>query len=159
MYLAYYIFNYQIKKDQKLELRTAQLNEQNIKLQWFKELVIQPNKESIDNFYKNLLTIQDKINSNDLSDERKEFINNFAKEQLSNIRKDFVDVLLNIDSSFAKLVLENLDELIDDITNAIFNDELKLKNSTTYNKFIGSKILYSRNKLISQIYNYKGIVI
>ena len=63
------------------------------------------------------------------------------------------------DNSFVSLKdnLQNIDELVDSITNAIFNDELKLNKSNVYDKNIGSKISYSKNNLISLLYNYKGI--
>lgn len=157
LFLAGYVLIYQIRKDKKTDNETARLNEQNIKLQWFKELIVQPNMDTIAVFYSNLHTIKSKINSNDLSIEEKEDINNFVKAELTKLRKSFVDVLQLVDKSFADQLLQNLDELVDGITNAIFNDELKLKISAVYEKNIGSKISYSKNNLISQLYNYKGL--
>ena len=156
LFLAYYVLRYQISKDKKIDNETARLNEQNIKLQWFKELIIQPNVEKINLFYSNLHSIRDKITSNDLTDDEKQRINEFVKAELSTIRKSFVDMLQSVDKNFADKVLENLDSLIDDITNSIFNDELKLHNVAVYEKNIGSKISYSNNKLIGDIYNYKN---
>lgn len=155
--LAGYIFLYQRKKDQKEEVQTALLNEQNIKLQWFKELIVQPNLKGIESFYTNLEGIKERISSNDLSVEEKETINNFVKQHLSSLRKTFIDILLQVDKPFSDKVLQNLDELVDNITNAIFNDELKLASPQVYEKHIGSKIAYSRNLLIALIYNYKGL--
>ncbi len=157
LFLAGYVLFYQIRKDTKTDNSTALLNEQNIKLQWFKELIVQPNMELINNFYEELNTIKNKINSNDLTTDEKQDINDFVKSELSILRKSFIDVLQLVDKKFADQVLNNLDELIDNITNAIFNDELKLKVSLVYEKNIGSKISYSKNNLISQLYNYKGI--
>jgi hypothetical protein len=157
LFLAGYVLIYQIRKDKKADSATAKLNEQNIKLQWFKELIVQPNMKSIELFYSNLHTIKDKINSNDLSIEEKEDINNFVKLELSIFRKSFLDVLQLIDKHFSDQLLVNLDELIDGITNAIFDDELKLKITSVYEKNIGSKISYSKNNLIAQLYNYKGL--
>lgn len=157
LFLAGYVIFYQIKKDEKSDNDTAKLNEQNIKLQWFKELVVQPNMIGIIEFYSNLNTIDTKINSNDLTDEEKENINEFVKSELSKLRKSFVDVLYLVDKNFAEQLMTNLDELIDGITNSIFNDELKLKNPVVYEKNIGSKISISKNKVIAQLYNYKGI--
>ncbi len=157
LFLAGYVLTYQIRKDKKSDNETARLNEQNIKLQWFKELIVQPNMEVINLFYLNLYTIKDKINSNDLTVDEKEDINNFVKAELVKLRISFVDVLLLVDKKFADQLLKNLDELVDGITNAIFDDELKLKKSQVYEKNIGSKITYSKNHLISQLYNYKGL--
>lgn len=82
--MYYYILCEKTKGQQN---NTALLNEQSIKLQWFKELTIQPNKDSIALFYSNLHTIRQKINSNDLTIEEKEDINNFAKAELAVLRK------------------------------------------------------------------------
>jgi hypothetical protein len=155
--LATYVLSYQKNKDKKVELKTAQLNEQNIKLQWFKELIVQPNIEAIETFYKQLHTIPARINSNELTTPQKEDINNFVKDEASQIRKSFVDVLHGVDATLAKKVQENIDNLVDGITEAIFNDELKLRMTPIYDKHIGSKIIYSRNNLISLIFNYKGV--
>lgn len=157
LFLAGYVVFYQIRKDKKADNETAKLNEQNIKLQWFKELIVQPNMEIISLFYSNLHTIKDKINSNDLLIEEKEDINNFVKGELAKLRKSFLDVLQLVDKKFSDQLLSNLDELVDDITNSIFNDELKLKIEAVYEKNVGSKISYSKNNLISQLYNYKGL--
>lgn len=153
--LAFYVFIYQRNKDNRTEFKTAQLNEQNIKLQWFKELIIHPNLSGIHSFYDNLHTLKDKIDSNELSEEKKIEINTFLKKELSELRKSFVDLLMATDSTFAKKTKENLDNLVDGITEAIFNDELKLNNSTTYENYIGSKITFSRNLLFSSIYNHR----
>lgn len=157
LFLAGYVIFYQIRKDKKTDNDTAKLNEQNIKLQWFKELVVQPNMDGIKEFYLNLNTIDSKIHSNDLTEDEKQDINDFVKLELSKLRKSFVDVLFLVDRSFAEQLMTNLDELVDVITNAIFNDELKLKNPSVYEKNIGSKISISKNKVISQLYNYKGL--
>lgn len=157
LFLAGYIIFYQINKDRNTERATALLNEQNIKLQWFKELIVQPNVGSISRFYDNLSLIREKITSNDLSTEERESINNYAKGELSQFRKSFVDVLLQVDPTFATETLKNVDELIDSLTEAIFNEELKLALPNVYEKNIGSKIFYSRNSLIAQLYNYKGV--
>lgn len=155
--LAGYVIIYQIGKDRKIENGTAKLNEQNIKLQWFKELVVQPNMEAITNFYTNLHTIDTKINSNDLTVDEKQDINEFVKAELSKLRKSFIDVVFFIDRPLSEQLMANLDELVDGITNAIFNDELKLKKPEVYEKNIGSKISASKNKIIALLYNYKGV--
>ena len=177
--LAAYIFIYQRRQSEAAEKHTAelnrqniennaelnrqlitnnaQLNEQNIRLQWFKELIVQPNMDAINSFYDNLHTIREKITTPDLSVEAKEDINNLIKAELAVLRKSFIDALLMVDKGFADQLLNNLDTLIDGITDAIFNDELKLNNPMVYEKYIGSKVSYSRNSLLAQLYNYKGI--
>ena len=155
--LAYYILVYNRNKDKNSEIKSERLRNQNIKLQWFKELVIQPNLILISTFYDNLLGIEGMISSNELNDQEKEKINSFIKSELKDIRIKFVDLLLLIDKEFRDKLLDHLDDLIDELTNAIYNDELKLNLPQVYEREISSKIHYSRNRLLSFIYNYKGV--
>jgi hypothetical protein len=166
--LAGYIFFYQRNKDkfdreqeeikeQSNKIESLKLQEQNIKLQWFKELIIQPHLQDINTFYSKLHSLEEKINTKTLSEEQKFELVNFIKLEQSNLRKSFVDVLHGVDKKLYDIVIENLDSLIDLITNTIFNDGFNLTHKPTFDKEIGSKITYSRNDLISKIYNYKGI--
>ena len=104
-----------------------------------------------------MLYKEEKINTKTLSEEQKFELVNFIKLEQSNLRKSFVDVLHGVDKKLYDIVIENLDSLIDLITNTIFNDGFNLTHKPTFDKEIGSKITYSRNDLISKIYNYKGI--
>ncbi len=166
--LAYYIFVYQREKDKKdkvereekeqaNKIETLLLQEQNIKLQWFKELVVQPHLTDINKFYSSLHTLESKITTNTLSEDKKFELIEFIKLEQSEIRKTFVDVLHGVNKHLYESVINNLDKLTDEITNTIFNDGLNLTHKPTYEKEIGSKITYSRNDLLSRIYNYKGI--
>jgi hypothetical protein len=155
--LAGYIFLRQNRQNEQTRFQTARLNEQNIKLQWFKELIVQPCMPIIETFFINLHTLKDKIQSNDLTVEQKEGLNNFVKGEASIFRKGFLDILLSVDPKLAEKISTSIDEVVDGITLAIFNDELKLNLPTTYEKHIGSKISYAKSNLIGNLYNYSGL--
>lgn len=154
--LAYYIFVYQRKKDKNDKNETITLQEQNIRLQWFKELIVQPHLNNIYSFYTQLHSIESKFTASALTEEQKIDIINFIKEEHSKLRKSFGDLLLGVNPILANEVKINLDNLIDSITNIIFNDGLNLNHKPTFAKEIGTLITYSRNDLISKIYQYKG---
>ncbi|HMT28030.1 MAG TPA: hypothetical protein PKD91_02000 [Bacteroidia bacterium] len=155
--LAYYIFVYQRRKDFNSHRTTISLHESNIKLQWFKELVVQPKKHLIDEFFNNLKKIRDKIDKNDLEETRKIEINNFLKSEAQIFRKEFIDFLFLIDANLgAELQRIIDDDLVDKITTAIFNEDLKLNNDRVYNKEIGDLIDKAHHKFISSIYHYHG---
>ncbi len=166
--LAYYIFIYrknkdraddasQNKKEQINKIDAAKLQEQNIRLQWFKELIIQPNLDQINSFYTQLHSLENRIESISLTEEQKIELASFIKTEQSNLRKSFVDVLLGVNPSLYQEVIDNLDNLIDGITNVIFNDGFNLTHKTTFEREIATKISNSRNDLIRMIYNYKGV--
>lgn len=165
--LAYYIFVYQknkdkrdkatqLQKEQDDKIEASKLQEQNIRLQWFKELVIQPHLSDINHFYNQLHTLESQITTVTLSDQQKIDLIDFIKAEQAKLRKSFVDVLLGVNPRLYTEVITNLDTLTDSITNTIFNDGLNLTHKPTYEREIGSKISYSRNDLISKIYSFKG---
>lgn len=168
LFLAYYIFVYQKSKDkidkaeiarkeQEAKIDALNLQEQNIRLQWFKELIVQPHLNEINQFYSNLHSIEHKLSVASISEELKIDVAAFIKSEQAKLRKTFIDVLRAVNPHLHSEIKTNLDSLIDNITNAIFNQGLNLNNKATFDKEIGSLISYSHNDLVSKIYNYKGI--
>ncbi len=157
LFLAAYIFIYQRERDKKSDHSTALLNEQNIRLQWFKELVIQPNVERINRFYDQLHTVKEMISSDNMQDTEKQNISAFIKKESADLRKAFIDLLLQLNPELGNKVMTNIDELIDGLIEAIFNDDLKLTRPTVFDKHVSSKIAYSKNSLIGLLFNYKGV--
>lgn len=155
-FLAFYVFVYQRKNDQKNKLELAEINNKNIKMQWFKELIIQPKINDVFVFYNNMRDIKFKITSSELSADEKIELINYIKLQHSTLRKSFLDLLQFIFSDLFRKLSTDLDNLIDNLTIAISDDELKLNNSKTYEREINLKIQNSYNFFLSSIVNYKG---
>jgi len=166
--LAAYIFIYQRGKDkiEKVEsqqkdndakLETLNLQEQNIRLQWFKELIVQPHLNEINYFYIALHSIENKFSNGTNSDDLKIEVSEFVKGEGAKLRKSFGDILRSVTPELHSDIKSNFDTLIDSIVNKIFDSGLNLKDGPTFEREIGSLISYSHNDLISKIYNYKGI--
>jgi hypothetical protein len=165
--LGYYVFVYQTRKDKKDKIEQAtkeqiekqsnlMLMEQSINLQWFKELIIQPHLQDVNNFYENLHTLNQRFVSNTLTDDQKIEIVSFIKEEQACLRKKFVDVLLKINPNLYNDILNNLDDLVDGITVSVYDEGFNYSHKPTFEREIGSKIIYSRNNLIATIFNFKG---
>lgn len=166
--LAGYIFIYQKNKDKSELLAQSQkeidakqeslkLQEQNIKLLWFKELIVQPHINDIKDFFKCLYSIEQKLNVSPISDDLKIEVSEFVKSQGVNLRKSFIDVLLTVNPELHSDIKKNIDGLIDEITTKIIDAGLNLNDKPTFDREIGTLISYSHNDLISRLYNYKGI--
>jgi hypothetical protein len=143
--LACYIFFYQRTKD-----RNA------VELQWFKELLIEPNIERINDFYFNLHDTVSPIRETSISVNELQEINTNIKKELSDLKKSFIDMLMLVDRNFGKKIETNVETLIDNLTTAIFNEELKLNHPNVFNKEFTTIINYSKNNLFALIYGYKG---
>lgn len=166
--LAGYIFIYQKDKDKSELLAQSQkeidakqeslkLQEQNIKLLWFKELIVQPHINDIKDFFKCLYSIEQKLNVSPISDDLKIEVSEFVKSQGVNLRKSFIDVLLTVNPDLHSDIKKNIDGLIDEITTKIIDAGLNLNDKPTFDREIGTLISYSHNDLISRLYSYKGV--
>ncbi len=168
LFLAGYIFIYQRDKDKRdsayqlqkeidAKKEAISLQEQNIRLQWFKELIIQPHISEINLFYTNLYSIEAKLNVNPITDDLKIETSEFVKANGAILRKSFIDILHSVSPQVHSDIKHNIDDLIDKITTKIIDAGLNLNDKPTFDREIGSLISYSHNDLISKIYSYKGI--
>ncbi len=154
--LGWYVFVYQREKDNENKIETQQLHRKNIKLQWFKEIIIQPKVHMLFEFYESLQELKSMLNKSDIVEEEKIEIINFIKLEQSNLRKGFLDLIQHVDIELHKNMAINIDNLTDHLTNCVSNDEFKLNNIKTYEREINSKILNSYNDVLSKIFNFCG---
>jgi hypothetical protein len=145
LFLGFYVFIYQKKKDQQAN-----------RLQWFKELIIQPKLNDVRQFYENLFGIKSRITKNDLTESEKIEIISFIKNEQMKLRKSFLDIIQDLTPNLYNDIIKNIDELTDHLTNTISNDELKLCNEKTYEREVHSKIQESNKFILKTIFNYNG---
>jgi hypothetical protein len=143
--LAYYIFVYQRKKDKT-----------DRKIQWFKELIIQPRLNEVNIFFDEISKLKLEIKSNDLTDSDKDILIKKIKSLASSFRKNFLIVIQNLTPTLFSNLQKSIDKLTDDLTQAISNDELKLCNENTYEREIGIKIQDTHSFVLKQIFEYEG---
>jgi len=165
--LAFYIFVYQSskdkkdlivqkEKDKKDEVKTLLIQKQNIKLQWFKNIIIEPKIEKVFLFYDNIRALKNKINSNELSADDKMSLLQYVKKEHSVFRKSFLELLRFISPNLFASLYQNINELIDGLIDVISDDELKLNNLKTYEREITTRIQRSYDDFLTQIFNYNG---
>lgn len=144
--LAGYIFRFTKRKND---------NDRNIR--WFQELIYTPNKDIIFSYFNNLFNLKDRIPqvANLTDDERIDLID-IVKAERSKILAAFVDLIKPIASSVHQQIFTQIDQLTDNLTKVIDNDELKLNNEKTYQREISNRISACRNKVYEALFNYKG---
>lgn len=154
--LGWYVFICQKEKDNENKIETLQLHRKNIKLQWFKEIIIQPKLQLMFDFFEALQELKTMLNKSDIDENKKIKIINYIKLEQSKLRKGFLDLIQNVDVELYNKLAINIDTLTDHLTNCVSNDEYKLNNIKTYEREINSKILASYNDVLSKIFNYCG---
>ena len=71
LFLGFYVFIYQRKKDKQNDIESIANHKKNIRIKWFKDLIIEPKIELLFQFYDNISGIQQKIKSNELEEDDK----------------------------------------------------------------------------------------
>lgn len=143
--LAYYVFVHQKKQNIKAA-----------KLQWFKELIINPKFHYVDEFFREVSNIKGYFNNSDLTENEKDKVVDHLKRAYSTFNLSFLDTLFAVAPELYKDTGGNIDDLIDGMSKTIYNDELKLNNETTYKREIENKIKSSYNNFLNSIFSYKG---
>lgn len=134
---------------------TAELHNQSVKLQWFKELIIQPHINYVYTFYSNIDSIKEKLKNRLLTEDEIISVNTYIKTEASTFRKSFYDTILHIDKSLYRKIEDNIDDLITKLTSEI--GEHDFTNVELYDRFIANHINHSKTTLIALLYNFKGI--
>lgn len=146
---------YTLKKDKKTENKNALLNDQSIKLQWIKDLIIQPNINLIYDFYNNVEDNFCNTNFTKLTNEDKLKLSDIIKFEQLKLMRSFVDIISHINFSFHIELKNNIDDLIDVICEVIINTNLNLETQIIHKEEIRIKIKNSKGNFFSLLYNYK----
>lgn len=156
--IVVFVFNYTRKKDKKEIKRSQKLEEQKIQLQWFKYLILEPNMSLVNKFYEDITVSLNNLLNIGNQDIDLIKISSDVKAEHAKIRKSFVDVLRIADTKLEDKIKLNLDNLIGELDTTIFDKGINLSHVPAFEKEIISRVIYSKNDLISAIYSYKGIV-
>ena len=156
LFLAGYIFIYQREKDKRDEASSSRLHDQDIKLQWFRDLIIGPHLRYVTSFYESVSSVSEQLTRTGLTNEEKIVISQSIKAEQAKLRKSFVEAVRSVHPKLGEMAYSNLDKLVDDLTETIFKEGIDLSDRKIFEKEIESRIFSSRNQLMSQIYNFKG---
>lgn len=162
-----YTFNLQRRKDRENVLETQRREkeaalesqrqqEKNIRLQWYKDVVITPRVDKLHRFFERLHTLREKITTPDLDNDSKIALIDFCKYESSLLRKEFTDFILPINKGLYDQLINEFDILIDSLTQTFDNDTLKLNNPTVYEEYINKCIVKAYTKVFTLIFSYRG---
>lgn len=153
--LAIYVFIYQRRKDNKEQSERNKEIHRNVRLQWFKDAIIQPNLVDIYSFY---LKIHESVAvlHGPITELQKASVIEIVKTHCYNFRKSFIDLISAVDKDTHNKVQKILDELLDELTNNIFDEGINLPHTPTFNDKVEKPINTCRNRLFTILFNYEG---
>lgn len=152
----YCIFRKQKKKDLEDFNKSEKLRRENLKLTWFRELIILPQWDNVNNYYENVLIIASKLKVQNLLYGEKMKILNELKDETSELRKSFVDILMVVDLRLHSLVLASLDKMQDGITEVAYDEGINLNHEPKFKSKVENLITYSKNDIISLVFSFDG---
>lgn len=146
---AFYIFRSKNKKDDHI-------HEKNRKIGLLKSLILDYNMKYLYDFFDNIDTETQALKTKDLSNEDKKIINDKIIDYGKNLRQKFIDTLLAIDKKLYTELLSFSDELIDNLTETIFNEGINLSHQPMYDEKINKLVTETKTSIIETLFGYKG---
>lgn len=139
--------------------KRARFNER--KAIWYKELIIEPHLDRINNFFIELISsievakskIQNRPTDTDIFKSNDLLVKNLIEEsnnKLTNFRRDFIDIVYSMNQDFAQDLYSFLDQLQDELNNRIVN--LLTNPRTSFEDIIRSKRVALFQKLFVNEY-------
>ena len=153
--LATYVFIYQRRKDNKEQAEQMKEIHRNVRLQWFKDAIIQPNLVDIYTFYRSLHN-EVFILHEPVTDIQKSLVIENVKTHCYDFRKSFIELISAVDKDTHMKVQKSLDILLDTLTNNIFDEGINLSHPPTFNEKIEKPINNCKTGLFTILFNYEG---
>ncbi len=147
--LIIFIFRHNNKKDDSDKEKTRRQH-------LLKTLVLDYNMSKFYSFYQEIHKETNALLVNNLSTEDKRKINENIKEKAVELRQSFIDMFLAIDENLYQMLLSKIDELIDSLTNTIFDEGINLAFKPKYDEEVSKKIRESKTAIIGVLFSYTG---
>ena len=81
--------------------------------------------------------------------EQKQQINNNQMKSAQNYEQKFIDLFLFVDDDLRKKLVNEINDLTDNLTEAIFNEGINLYVKEIFSSHISDKVSYSKSKILS----------
>lgn len=147
--LIIFIFRHNNKKDDSDKEKTRRQH-------LLKTLVLDYNMSKFYSFYQEIHKETNALLANNLSNEDKSRINENIKEKAVELRQNFIDMFLAIDDNLYQMLLSKIDELIDSLTNTIFDEGINLAFKPKYDEEVSKRIRESKTAIIGVLFSYTG---
>ena len=147
LFFTIYIFWYQNKK-------SKENNADSRKRDSMKTIILEHNLTWLFSFFDTVQNEIKVVNIMVLSDSEKEVLNDKLQDELKNIRLKFTDLLLAVDKDLYENIKNSLDDLIDDLTESMFDEGINLTHKPKFEEKIISSISRYKTDIIKTLYDY-----
>ncbi len=156
IFLAIHIFRFEKKNRTETKADEDFKNVSSIKLQGFKDFIIAPNFQHLQDFFANLLSLKQKITTSQIDEALSIELNGFIKSEVSKFRVNFNDTILNVNRNLFDSIKLKIEELSDHLITVISDGTYDLRDSESFSTHIASPINYTKNEIVALLITYKG---
>lgn len=144
---TYYIFK---SNNSKEEIR----NDKSRQYDSLKTIILEHNLKHFFSFYEEIMSTVLPLSKKELSDISKSRLNDKMVDALKYLRLNFTDLLLAVDKELYDEIMKNTDKLIDDLTEAMFDEGINLTHNPRFESEIISKLSTSKTKNVRILYTF-----
>ena len=145
-----FVFFYKQANDSKTE------SKKNVRLQWFKELVMQPNIPIFNQFFIDVENLGPILSANSQGEDGIMEVSRLLRNYFSKFKLKFHQPLLNIDSVLYTSIRSIIEDLESQISTALLDETLDLANPTLYDEQVTMKLLKTKTDILTHIVNFGG---
>lgn len=144
-----YIYYFTTKKDDKEKQKDRKSDS-------LKTIILEHNLKHLFFFYEKVITIMLPLSKKKHSDNEKESINNELQNSLKQLRLQFTDLFLAVDKQLYADIKRCTDQLIDELTVKMFDEETNLEIESTYDEEVTSSISKSKTDTVGHLYEFNN---
>lgn len=147
--LIFYIFIHNNKKDKSDKEKTRRQH-------LLKTLVLDYNMPKFYSFYEEIEEEAKGLLKRNLLIADKSQINENIQQKTFDLRRNFIDMFLVIDNKLYRKLMDILDNFIDTLTEAIFDEGINLDYKPKYDEIVSKIIGESKTAIIGELFSYTG---
>lgn len=148
LFFAIKFFNIKTEKDDEEKTKDR-------KVSWLKTLILDHNLEHFYKFFDLLDEELIKLKQSDLSDQKKQDINDVIAQHFIYFRRKFIDIHLAVDDDLYHRFMKLSDDLQDHITVSIFDQGINLDKEQKFNEVIESKLMETKTNFLKTFFCFK----
>jgi len=136
--------------------RDVSYKEKSRKLNLLKTLVLDYSMDNFYEFFENIVNETNKLKNKDLDKNGKQIINDTLLLLGRDFEQKFIDLFLGINQKLHEQIKQKTDNLIDDFTESIFNENINIYTDDNFTNFVTNRIILSKTQIIKILFNYSG---
>ena len=143
IYIFFFNKNREVEKDQK-----------DRKNEGLKTIILEHNLKFFFSFYEDLYEIIHPVSGKKLTDDEKGALNEEMQNSQRLLRLKFIDLLLAVDKELYAEILANTDQLIDSLTEKLFDDGINLQHPPKFEEEVIKPLSTSKTDSVRVLYAF-----